>query len=269
VSLVVGVLFVLPVGGADVPIVISLLNAFTGLTVAASGYVLDNTLLLVAGTLVGASGTILTRMMAAAMGRSTASILFGAFKGGSTAGSTEVSDRPVRSSGAEDVAILLAYARKVVIVPGYGLAVAQAQHTIHELVDVLQGKGVQVVYGIHPVAGRMPGHMNVLLAEATVPYEQLKEMDEANSELSSTDVALVVGANDVVNPAAKTSPGSPIYGMPILTVGDATSVVFLKRSMRPGFAGIENELLHDPKTTLLFGDAKDSLTKVVQSLKGL
>ena len=269
VSLVVGVLFVLPVGGADVPIVISLLNAFTGLTVAASGYVLDNTLLLVAGTLVGASGTILTRMMASAMGRSTASILFGAFKGGSTAGSTEVSDRPVRSSGAEDVAILLAYARKVVIVPGYGLAVAQAQHTIHELVDVLEGKGVHVNYGIHPVAGRMPGHMNVLLAEANVPYEQLKEMDQANSELSSTDVALVVGANDVVNPVAKTSPGSPIFGMPILTVDDAKAVVFLKRSMRPGFAGIENELLYDPKTTLLFGDAKDSLTKVVQSLKGL
>jgi H+-translocating NAD(P) transhydrogenase subunit beta len=269
VALGVGVLFVLPVGGADVPIVISLLNAFTGLTVAASGYVLDNTLLLVAGTLVGASGTILTRMMASAMGRSTASILFGAFKGGSTAGSTEVSDRPVRSASPEDVAILLAYARKVVIVPGYGLAVAQAQHTIHELVDVLEGKGVQVVYGIHPVAGRMPGHMNVLLAEANVPYEQLKEMDEANSELSSTDVALVVGANDVVNPAAKTSPGSPIYGMPILTVDDAKAVVFLKRSMRPGFAGIENELLYDAKTTLLFGDAKDSLTKVVQSLKGI
>ena len=216
VALLVGVLFVLPVGGADVPIVISLLNAFTGLTVAASGYVLDNVLLLVAGTLVGASGTILTRMMAAAMGRSTASILFGAFKGGSTAGSTEVSNRPVRSASAEDVAILLGYARKVVIVPGYGLAVAQAQHTIHELVDVLEKKGIQVVYGIHPVAGRMPGHMNVLLAEANVPYEQLKEMDEVNSELSSTDVALVVGANDVVNPAAKTSPGSPIYGMPIL-----------------------------------------------------
>jgi H+-translocating NAD(P) transhydrogenase subunit beta len=269
VALAVGVLFVLPVGGADVPIVISLLNAFTGLTVAASGYVLDNTLLLVAGTLVGASGTILTRMMASAMGRSTASILFGAFKGGSTAGSTEVSERPVRSAGAEDVAILLAYARKVVIVPGYGLAVAQAQHTIHELVDVLEGKGVQVVYGIHPVAGRMPGHMNVLLAEANVPYQQLKEMDEANSELPSTDVALVVGANDVVNPAAKTSPGSPIYGMPILTVDDAKAVVFLKRSMRPGFAGIENELLYDARTTLLFGDAKDSLTKVVQSLKGL
>jgi NAD(P) transhydrogenase subunit beta len=268
-ALLVGVLFVLPVGGADVPIVISLLNAFTGLTVAASGYVLDNVLLLVAGTLVGASGTILTRMMAAAMGRSTASILFGAFKGGSTAGSTEVSDRPVRSASAEDVAILLGYARKVVIVPGYGLAVAQAQHTIHELVDVLEKKGVQVVYGIHPVAGRMPGHMNVLLAEANVPYDQLKEMDEVNSELPSTDVALVVGANDVVNPAAKTSPGSPIYGMPILDVGEAKAVVFLKRSMRPGFSGIENELLYEPGTTLLFGDAKDSLTKVLQSLKTL
>ncbi len=267
VALAVGVLFVLPVGGADVPIVISLLNAFTGLTVAASGYVLNNVLLLVAGTLVGASGTILTRMMASAMGRSTASILFGAFKGGSTAGSTQMSDRPVRSSSPEDVAILLAYARKVVIVPGYGLAVAQAQHTIHELVEVLQAKGVQVVYGIHPVAGRMPGHMNVLLAEANVPYEQLKEMDEANSELPSTDVALVVGANDVVNPAAKTSPGSPIYGMPILEVGAATAVVFLKRSMRPGFAGIENDLLHEPGTTMLFGDAKDSLTKVLAALK--
>jgi H+-translocating NAD(P) transhydrogenase subunit beta len=268
-ALLVGVLFVLPVGGADVPIVISLLNAFTGLTVAASGYVLDNVLLLVAGTLVGASGTILTRMMAAAMGRSTASILFGAFKGGSTAGSTAVSDRPVRSASAEDVAILLGYARKVVIVPGYGLAVAQAQHTIHELVDVLEKKGVQVVYGIHPVAGRMPGHMNVLLAEANVPYDQLKEMDEVNSELPSTDVALVVGANDVVNPAAKTSPGSPIYGMPILDVGEAKAVVFLKRSMRPGFSGIENELLYEPGTTLLFGDAKDSLTKVLQALKTL
>jgi NAD(P) transhydrogenase subunit beta len=268
-ALLVGVLFVLPVGGADVPIVISLLNAFTGLTVAASGYVLDNVLLLVAGTLVGASGTILTRLMAAAMGRSTANILFGAFKGGSTAGSTEVSDRPVRSASAEDVAILLGYARKVVIVPGYGLAVAQAQHTIHELVDVLEKKGVQVVYGIHPVAGRMPGHMNVLLAEANVPYEQLKEMDEVNSELPSTDVALVVGANDVVNPAAKTSPGSPIYGMPILDVGEAKAVVFLKRSMRPGFSGIENELLYVPGTTLLFGDAKDSLTKVLQALKTL
>ncbi|HVI20061.1 MAG TPA: NAD(P)(+) transhydrogenase (Re/Si-specific) subunit beta, partial [Gaiellales bacterium] len=233
-GLAIGLLLVLPVGGADVPIVISLLNAFTGLAVAASGYVLDNVLLLVAGTLVGASGTILTRMMAAAMGRSTASILFGAFKGGSTAGSTQVSDRPVRSSSAEDVAILLAYARKVVIVPGYGLAVAQAQHTIHELAEVLEAKGVQVIYGIHPVAGRMPGHMNVLLAEANVPYEQLKEMDEANSELPSTDVALVVGANDVVNPAARTDPNSPIHGMPILAVDQARSIIVVKRSMRSG-----------------------------------
>ncbi len=268
-SLAIGVLFVLPVGGADVPIVISLLNAFTGLTVAASGYVLGNTLLIVAGTLVGASGTILTRMMAAAMGRSVTSILFGAFKGGSSAGSQEVSGRPVRSAHAEDVAVLLGYARKVVIVPGYGLAVAQAQHTIHELVEVLQERRVQVIYGIHPVAGRMPGHMNVLLAEASVPYEQLKEMDEANSELGSTDVALVVGANDVVNPAAKTSPGSPIYGMPIISVDQARAVVFLKRSMRPGFAGIENELLYDDKTTLLFGDAKESLSAVLQALKNL
>ncbi len=269
VSLVVGVLFVLPVGGADVPIVISLLNAFTGLTVAASGYVLSNTLLLVAGTLVGASGTILTRLMAAAMGRSIASILFGAFKG-STAGTVGPgSDRPVRSGSAEDVAILLGYARKVVIVPGYGLAVAQAQHTIRELAELLEARGVEVIYGIHPVAGRMPGHMNVLLAEANVPYEVLKEMDEVNPELKTADVALVVGANDVVNPAAKTSPGAPIYGMPILEVDQAQQVVFLKRSMRPGFAGIENELLYDPKTMLLFGDAKDSLTKVVAAVKTL
>jgi NAD(P) transhydrogenase subunit beta len=270
VSLVVGVLFVLPVGGADVPIVISLLNAFTGLTVAASGYVLSNTLLLVAGTLVGASGTILTRLMAAAMGRSLASILFGAFKPSTAvaAGSSGV-DRPVRSGSPTDVAILLGYARKVVIVPGYGLAVAQAQHTIRELAELLEARGVEVIYGIHPVAGRMPGHMNVLLAEANVPYEVLKEMDEVNPELPTTDVALVVGANDVVNPAAKTTPGAPIYGMPILEVDQAAQVVFLKRSMRPGFAGIDNDLLFDPKTTMLFGDAKDSLTKVVSALKTL
>ncbi|MDP9220037.1 MAG: NAD(P)(+) transhydrogenase (Re/Si-specific) subunit beta [Actinomycetota bacterium] len=270
VSLAVGVLFVLPVGGADVPIVISLLNAFTGLTVAASGYVLSNTLLLVAGTLVGASGTILTRLMAAAMGRSLASILFGAFKPSTAvaAGSTGA-DRPVRSGSPTDVAILLGYARKVVIVPGYGLAVAQAQHTIRELAELLEARGIEVIYGIHPVAGRMPGHMNVLLAEANVPYEVLKEMDEVNPELPTTDVALVVGANDVVNPAAKNTPGAPIYGMPILEVDQAQQVVFLKRSMRPGFAGIDNELLFDPKTTLLFGDAKDSLTKVVNAVKAL
>jgi H+-translocating NAD(P) transhydrogenase subunit beta len=268
-GLVTGVLLVLPVGGADVPIVISLLNAFTGLTVAAGGFVLGNTLLLVAGTLVGASGTILTRAMANAMGRSVAGILFGALKGGSTAGSTAVSDRPVKSVTPEDVAILLNYATKVVVVPGYGLAVAQAQHTIRELAEVLEGKGVEVSYGIHAVAGRMPGHMNVLLAEANVPYEALREMDEINPEFKTTDVVLVVGANDVVNPAAKTSPGSPIYGMPILEVGDAQQVIFLKRSMRPGFAGIENELLYDPKTSLLFGDAKQSLTKVLSSVKNL
>ncbi len=268
-GLVTGVLLVLPVGGADVPIVISLLNAFTGVTVAASGLVLGNVLLLVAGTLVGASGTILTRAMAAAMGRSLTGIIFGAFRGGSTAGSTEVSDRPVRSSTAEDVAILLGYAQSVIVVPGYGLAVAQAQHVMAELATTLEAKGISVEFGIHPVAGRMPGHMNVLLAEASVPYEVLEEMDEINPKFKTADVVLVVGANDVVNPAAKTSPGSPIYGMPILDVAAAKQVVFLKRSMRPGFAGIENELLYEPQTTLLFGDAKETLTKVLTSVKGL
>jgi NAD(P) transhydrogenase subunit beta len=266
------VLFVLPVGGADVPIVISLLNAFTGLTVAASGYVLGNTLLIVAGTLVGASGTLLTRMMAEAMGRPLTGILFGAFtatQGPASADAGAGPARPVRSANAEDVAILLGYARRVVIVPGYGLAVAQAQHTVRELADLLGSRGVRVSYGIHPVAGRMPGHMNVLLAEANVPYEALQEMATANLELPSTDVALVVGANDVVNPAARNSPGSPIYGMPIMDVDTARHVVFLKRSLRPGFAGIENELLYNERTSLLFGDAKDSLTKVVAAVKAL
>ncbi len=269
VGLLLGVLLVLPVGGADVPIVISLLNAFTGLTVAAGGYVLGNTVLLVAGTLVGASGTFLTKLMAAAMGRSVGNILFGALKGGSTLGAGEASDRPVRSGGPEDVAILLGYAHKVIIVPGYGLAVAQAQHTLRELVDVLGERGIAVDYAIHPVAGRMPGHMNVLLAEAQVPYDQLKEMDDINGDFRQTDVVLVVGANDVVNPAAKTSPGAPIYGMPILNADEAQQIVFMKRSMRPGFAGIENELLFDPKTTLLFGDAKDSLGKLLSAVKAL
>ena len=266
-GLAAGVLLVLPVGGADVPIVISLLNALTGLTVAASGLVLGNVLLLVAGTLVGASGTILTRAMASAMGRSVTSIIFGAFRGGSTAGSTTQSDRPVRSSSAEDVAILLAYAQRVIVVPGYGLAVAQAQHTMAELASALEARGTEVIYGIHPVAGRMPGHMNVLLAEANVPYESLQEMEQVNPAFASADVVLVVGANDVVNPAAKTSPGSPIYGMPILDVAAAKQVVFLKRSMRPGFAGIENELLYEPQTTLLFGDAKATLTDVLSAVK--
>jgi len=268
-SLLFGVLFVLPVGGADVPIVISLLNAFTGLTVAASGYVLQSTLLIVAGTLVGASGTILTRKMAEAMGRSLFGTLFGAFTAKPQAATEAGEARPVKSGSPDDVAILLNYAQRVVIVPGFGLAVAQAQHTVRELADLLAEKGVEVAYGIHPVAGRMPGHMNVLLAEANVPYEQLVEMEEINPTFPQTDVVLVVGANDVVNPAAKTTPGCPIYGMPILDVASAGNVIFLKRSMRPGFAGIENDLLYDAKTTLLFGDAKDSLTKVVGALKNL
>jgi H+-translocating NAD(P) transhydrogenase subunit beta len=268
-SLVLGILLVLPVGGADVPIVISLLNAFTGLSVAASGYVLGNVLLIVAGTLVGASGTLLTRMMAKAMGRPLTNTLFGAFTAKASTSAASAEDRPVKSASPEDVAIMLGYARKVIIVPGYGLAVAQAQNTIRELVELLVAKGIEVDYAIHPVAGRMPGHMNVLLAEANVPYEQLKEMDEINPEFPATDVALVVGANDVVNPAARDDKTAPIYGMPILNVDQAQQVVFLKRSMRPGFAGIENEVLFDPKTSLLFGDAKDSLTKVVNSLKTL
>ena len=268
-SLVFGVLFVLPVGGADVPIVISLLNAFTGLTVAASGYVLQATLLIIAGTLVGASGTILTRLMAEAMGRSLFGTLFGAFTAKAQSATGSVENRPVKSGTPDDVAILLNYARRVVIVPGFGLAVAQAQHTVRELADLLTTKGIDVAYGIHPVAGRMPGHMNVLLAEANVPYEQLSEMDEVNPTFPQTDVALIIGANDVVNPAAKTTPGCPLYGMPILDVAQAGNVIFLKRSMRPGFAGIENELLFDAKTTLLFGDAKASLTKVVGALKNL
>ena len=271
-GLLFGIAFVLPIGGADVPVLISLLNSFTGLAVAASGFVLHSVVLVVAGTLVGASGTLLTRMMSAAMGRSLPNILFSAFGSviTATAGADGTSgDRGVRSATAEDVAVLLAYSQKVIIVPGYGLAVAQAQHSARELADLLQARGVEVFYAIHPVAGRMPGHMNVLLAEANVPYDELKEMDEANPEFQSADVALVVGANDVVNPAAKNSPGSPIYGMPILAVDEARNIVFLKRSMRPGFAGIDNELLFDPKTTLLFGDAKDSLTKLVAAIKAL
>jgi NAD(P) transhydrogenase subunit beta len=269
IGLLVGVLLVLPVGGADVPIVISLLNAFTGLTVAAGGYVLSNVLLLVAGTLVGASGTFLTLLMARAMGRSVTNILFGALKGGSTLGAGEASDRPVRSVTPEDAAIMLGYADRVIIVPGYGLAVAQAQHTLRELVDVLAEKGAQVDYAIHPVAGRMPGHMNVLLAEAQVPYEQLREMDQINGDFKDADVVLVVGANDVVNPAAKSTPGAPIYGMPILNADEARQIIFMKRSMRPGFAGIENELLFDEKTALLFGDAKDSMGKLLNAVKAL
>lgn len=268
IGLVLGVLLVLPIGGADVPIVISLLNAFTGLAVAASGLVLANVLLLIAGTLVGASGTILTMAMAKAMGRTVTGIVFGAFRahvaGGPAGGA---SDRPVRTMSEGDVAILLDYAQRVVIVPGYGLAVAGAHHAAAELAEVLKGRGVDVVFGIHPVAGRMPGHMNVLLAEANVPYDALVEMDEVNPRFKTTDLVLVVGANDVVNPAAKTSPGSPIYGMPILTVADAQQVVFLKRSLNPGFAGIENELFYDPKVSIVLGDAKHTLTKLLSTVK--
>ena len=269
-ALVLGVAFVIPIGGADMPVVISLLNAFTGLSVAASGFVLNNFALIVAGTLVGASGTLLTTLMSQAMGRSLANVLFGAFGQVQTAaGGTAVTaeGKSVRSGSPEDVGTMLAYARKVIIVPGYGLAVAQGQHAVKELADELEKRGVEVDYAIHPVAGRMPGHMNVLLAEANVPYEQLKEMDDINGEFQSADVAMVVGANDVVNPAARNTPGSPIYGMPILNVDQAKNIDFMKRSMRPGFAGIDNELLYDPKTIMLFGDAKDSLTKLVGAVK--
>ena len=266
-----GVLFVLPIGGADMPVVISLLNAFTGLAVAVGGFELENNVLIVSGMLVGASGTLLTMMMGRAMNRSIANVLFGAF-GQVTESAAAVASGDggtVRSASAEDVAVMLAYAHKVVFVPGYGLAVAQAQHDVRQLADLLESKGVDVSYAIHPVAGRMPGHMNVLLAEANVPYPQLKEMDEANPEFSRTDVAVVVGANDVVNPDARNNSGSPIYGMPILNVDDAQAVVVLKRSMNPGFAGIENPLFYNPKTVMLFGDAKQSVEKLIQDVKTL
>jgi H+-translocating NAD(P) transhydrogenase subunit beta len=267
-----GVLFVLPIGGADMPVVISLLNAFTGLAAAATGFELESNVLIVSGMLVGASGTLLTMMMGRAMNRSIANVLFGAF-GKVTAEAAAVAagsgDGNVRSAGAEDIAVMLAYAHKVIFVPGYGLAVAQAQHDVRQLADLLESKGVEVSYAIHPVAGRMPGHMNVLLAEANVPYTQLKEMDEANPEFSRTDVAVIVGANDVVNPDARNNKGSPIYGMPILNVDDAQAVVVLKRSMNPGFAGIENPLFYNPKTVMLFGDAKESILKLIQDVKTL
>jgi NAD(P) transhydrogenase subunit beta len=266
-----GVMFVLPIGGADMPVVISLLNAFTGLAVAVGGFELENNVLIVSGMLVGASGTLLTLKMGAAMNRSIANVLFGAF-GQVTAGAAAVAASDggtVRSANAEDVAVMLAYAHKVVFVPGYGLAVAQAQHDVRQLADLLESKGVEVTYAIHPVAGRMPGHMNVLLAEANVPYTQLKEMDDANPEFSRTDVAVVVGANDVVNPDARNNQSSPIYGMPILNVDDAQTVVVLKRSMNPGFAGIDNPLFYNPKTVMLFGDAKESITKLIQDVKTL
>ncbi|MEP6813795.1 MAG: NAD(P)(+) transhydrogenase (Re/Si-specific) subunit beta [Actinomycetota bacterium] len=266
-----GILFVLPIGGADMPVVISLLNAFTGLAAAATGFELESNVLIVSGMLVGASGTLLTMLMGRAMNRSITNVLFGAF-GKVTAQAAAVAagdGGSVRSATAEDVAVMLAYAHKIVFVPGYGLAVAQAQHDVRALADLLEAKGVEVTYAIHPVAGRMPGHMNVLLAEANVPYTQLKEMDEANPEFARTDVAVVVGANDVVNPDARNNQGSPIYGMPILNVDDAQAVVVLKRSMSPGFAGIENPLFYNPKTVMLFGDAKESIAKLAHDVKNL
>jgi len=272
-ALAFGVLFVIPIGGADMPVVISILNAFTGLAAASAGFVLDNTALIIGGTLVGASGTLLTMLMGRAMGRPLRNTLFGAF-GAVTPAATGAAaagdgDGAVRSANAEDVAVMLAYAKRVVVVPGYGLAVAQAQHDVRKLADLLEERGVDVRYAIHPVAGRMPGHMNVLLAEANVPYPQLYEMEQINPEFPQTDVALVIGANDVTNPAARNSPGSPIYGMPILDVDRAMNVVVIKRGMSPGFAGVDNPLYSDPKTVMLFGDAKDAVSKLVENVKTL
>ncbi len=266
-----GNMVVLPIGGADMPVVISLLNAFTGLSAAAAGLALDNTALIVGGMLVGASGSILTNLMAKAMNRSIGNIVMGGFGGtvAAPAAAADAEGRTVTSTSADDVAIQLSYASQVVVVPGYGMAVAQAQHAVRELSQELEKRGVEVKFAIHPVAGRMPGHMNVLLAEADVPYEQLKEMDEINSEFSRTDVSLVIGANDVTNPAARTQSDSPIYGMPILNVDESGAVIVLKRSMASGFAGIDNPLFYDPKTSMLFGDAKESITEVLGAVQEL
>jgi H+-translocating NAD(P) transhydrogenase subunit beta len=264
-----GVLAVLPIGGADMPVVISTLNAFTGLSAAAAGLALDNTALIVGGMLVGASGSILTKQMADAMNRSIGNVFFGGLGAGGPALAAGEDGGTVRSTSASDVAIQLSYARLVVVVPGYGMAVAQAQRAVADLASELEKRGVEVLYGIHPVAGRMPGHMNVLLAEADVPYEKLKEMDDINGEFPRTDVALVIGANDVTNPAARTVADSPIYGMPILDVDKANSVIVLKRSMNSGFAGIDNPLFYNEKTALLFGDAKASVGEVLTEVQAL
>jgi len=270
-ALAFGVTMVLPIGGADMPVVISLLNAFTGLAAAAAGVALDNTALIVAGMLVGCSGTILTQQMAQAMNRSIGSIIAGGFGGGggSAAASADTSGGTVRATSAADAAIQMAYARQVIVVPGYGMAVSQAQHAVREMTKLLEEKGVTVKFAIHPVAGRMPGHMNVLLAEADVPYDQLKEMDEINGEFGRTDVSLVIGANDVTNPDARNKPDSPIYGMPILNVDESQSIIVLKRSMSAGYAGIDNPLFTNPKTSMLFGDAKQSVENIIEELKAL
>jgi H+-translocating NAD(P) transhydrogenase subunit beta len=266
-----GNFIVLPIGGADMPVVISLLNAFTGLSAAATGIALNNTALIVAGMIVGASGSILTNLMAQAMNRSIPSIVAGGFGGVITTGGTAADgeERPVRSTSAADAAVQMAYASQVVIVPGYGMAVAQAQHAVREMTKLLEDKGVEVKFAIHPVAGRMPGHMNVLLAEADVPYDQLKEMDDINGDFPRTDVSLVIGANDVTNPDARQKPDSPIYGMPILNVDESRSVIVLKRSMSSGFAGIDNPLFYNENTAMLFGDAKASVAEITEELKTL
>ncbi len=270
-ALLLGVLFVLPIGGADMPVVISLLNSFTGVAVAITGFEIDSTLLIICGALVGASGTILTVAMSRAMNRPLTNVLFGAFgaKGGMEVAAAGGGPQQVRSAGADDVAVMLAYANKVIIVPGYGMAVAQAQHSVKALADQLEKRGVKVLYAIHPVAGRMPGHMNVLLAEANVPYNQLLDMEDANPEFPTADGALVIGANDVTNPAARNVASSPIYGMPILDVDKAANVVVLKRSMRSGFAGIENPLYEMPNCSMLFGDAKASVDALTAAVKAL
>ena len=273
VALIVGILIVIPIGGADMPVVIALLNSYSGLAAAATGFVIDNPMLIIAGSLVGASGLILTRIMTRAMNRSLGNVMFGGFgvadsTGGATPGAT-AADRPVRSVNAAEAAILLGYADSVIFVPGYGLAVAQAQHQVRDLADMLKERGAQVRYAIHPVAGRMPGHMNVLLAEADVPYDELKDLDEINDDFRRADVAVVVGANDVTNPAARTDRSSPIYGMPILNVDQARSAIVLKRSMASGFAGVENELFHMENTMMLFGDARASVEDLLTEMKEL
>ncbi len=272
IALALGILLVIPIGGADMPVVVALLNSYSGIAAAATGFVLENNMLIIAGSLVGASGLILTQIMTKAMNRSLANVMlggFGAADGAAAGGGGAVEQRPVRSVSAEDVALVLSYARSVIVVPGYGLAVAQAQHAVRELADVLKGHNVSVKYAIHPVAGRMPGHMNVLLAEANVPYDELKDLDEINSEFDRTDVAIVIGANDVTNPAARTDPASPIFGMPILNVDNANAVVVLKRSMASGFAGVENELFFLEKTMMFFGDARGSVEDLVREVKAL
>ncbi len=272
-ALLLGVLSVIPIGGADMPVVISLLNSYSGIAAAMTGFVIGNEGLIISGALVGASGLILTNIMCRAMNRSLANVLFGAFgataTGEAAAGVVAAGDKSVRSVTHEDAAMMLAYANKVIIVPGYGLAVAQAQHEVRELADMIEKRGGQVSYAIHPVAGRMPGHMNVLLAEANVSYDRLRDMDQINPEFGRTDVSLVIGANDVVNPAARNTPESPLYGMPILDVDHSQNVIVLKRSMRPGFAGVENELFYDRKTSMLFGDARDSVKKLIDEVKQL